>query len=163
MIPLQKVKDIISKHNNLEKELSSGRIEPKLFAKKSKEYSNLGNIISTAKEYLNFDNEKKDLEQILQDKNNDLEIIEMAKKDLIEIENRKLKFENKLKIFLLPRDEDDDKNAIVEIRAGTGGLEASLFVLIYLRCTKKSAQKKWQIEIINISKRMLEVTKKLFS
>ena len=96
MIPLQKVKDIISKHNNLEKELSSGKIEPKLFAKKSKEYSNLGNIISTAKEYLNFDNEKKDLEQILQDKNNDLEIIEMAKKDLMEMESRKLKFENKL-------------------------------------------------------------------
>ena len=70
MIPLQKVKDIISKYNNLEKELSSGKIEPKLFAKKSKEYSNLGNIISTAKEYLNFDNEKEDLEQILQDKSN---------------------------------------------------------------------------------------------
>ena len=59
MIPLQKVKDIISKHNDLEKELSSGKIEPKLFAKKSKEYSSLGNIISTAREYLNFENEKK--------------------------------------------------------------------------------------------------------
>ena len=55
MIPLEKVKDIILKHNNLEKELSSGNIEPKMFAKKSKEYSNLGNIISTAKEYLNFE------------------------------------------------------------------------------------------------------------
>ena len=153
MIPLQKVKDIISKHNNLEKELSSGKIEPKLFAKKSKEYSNLGNIISTAKEYLNFDNEKKDLEQILQDKNNDLEIIEMAKKDLIEMESRKLKFENKLKIFLLPRDEDDDKNAIVEIRAGTGGLEASLFCAdLFKMYEKVCSKKKWQIEIINISK-----------
>ena len=153
MIPLQKVKDIISKHNNLEKELSSGKIEPKLFAKKSKEYSNLGNIISTAKEYLNFDNEKKDLEQILQDKNNDLEIIEMAKKDLMEMESRKLKFENKSKIFLLPRDEDDDKNAIVEIRAGTGGLEASLFCAdLFKMYEKVCSKKKWQIEIINISK-----------
>ena len=153
MIPLQKVKDIISKHNNLEKELSSGKIEPKLFAKKSKEYSNLGDIISTAKEYLNFDNEKKDLEQILQDKNNDLEIIEMAKKDLMEMESRKLKFENKLKIFLLPRDEDDDKNAIVEIRAGTGGLEASLFCAdLFKMYEKVCSKKKWQIEIINISK-----------
>ena len=153
MIPLQKVKDIISKHNNLEKELSTGKIEPKLFAKKSKEYSNLGDIISTAKEYLNFDNEKKDLEQILQDKNNDLEIIEMAKKDLMEMESRKLKFENKLKIFLLPRDEDDDKNAIVEIRAGTGGLEASLFCAdLFKMYEKVCSKKKWQIEIINISK-----------
>ena len=153
MIPLQKVKDIISKHNNLEKELSSGKIEPKLFAKKSKEYSNLGDIISTAKEYLNFDSEKKDLEQILQDKNNDLEIIEMAKKDLMEMESRKLKFENKLKIFLLPKDEDDDKNAIVEIRAGTGGLEASLFCAdLFKMYEKVCSKKKWQIEIINISK-----------
>ena len=64
MIPLEKVKDIILKHNNLEKELSSGKIEPKMFAKKSKEYSNLGNIISTAKEYLNFSKEKEDLNNI---------------------------------------------------------------------------------------------------
>ena len=90
MIPLQKVKEIIIRHDDLEKELSSGKIDPKLFAKKSKEYSNLGSIISTAKEYLNFENEKKDLEQILQDKNNDSEIIEMAKKDLNQMDVKKL-------------------------------------------------------------------------
>ena len=95
MIPLEKVKDIILKHNNLEKELSSGNIEPKMFAKKSKEYSNLGNIISTAKEYLNFEEEKRGLEQILNDKNNDIEIIEMAKKDLGEMENKKNLYENR--------------------------------------------------------------------
>ena len=74
MIPLQKVKDIVIRHNNLEKELSSGAIDPKLFAKKSKEYSSLGNIISIAKKYINFENEKKDLQQILQDKSNDCSI-----------------------------------------------------------------------------------------
>ena len=153
MIPLEKVKDIILKHNNLEKELSSGNIEPKMFAKKSKEYSNLGNIISTAKEYLNFEEEKRGLEQILNDKNNDIEIIEMAKKDLGEMENKKNLYENKLKIFLLPKDEDDDKNAIVEIRAGTGGLEASLFCADLFRMYEKvCSKKKWQIEIISISK-----------
>ena len=67
-----------------------------------------------------------DLEQILKDKDNDTEIVNMAKKDLSDIEKKKEIFESKLKIFLLPKDEDDDKNAIVEIRAGTGGLEASL-------------------------------------
>ena len=153
MIPLEKVKDIILKHNNLEKELSSGKIEPKMFAKKSKEYSNLGNIISTAKKYLNFEEEKRGLEQILNDKNNDIEIIEMAKKDLGEMENKKNLYENKLKIFLLPKDEDDDKNAIVEIRAGTGGLEASLFCADLFRMYEKvCSKKKWQIEIISISK-----------
>ena len=49
MMPIQKVKDIIKKHDILEKELSSSSIDPKLFAKKSKEYSNLGNIITVAK------------------------------------------------------------------------------------------------------------------
>ena len=65
MVPIQKVKEIISKHNNLEKELSSGNVEPKLFAKKSKEYSSLGNIISVAKEYINFETQKKDLDVII--------------------------------------------------------------------------------------------------
>ena len=89
MIPLQKVKDIIFKHNTLEKELASGNIDPKQFAIKSKEYSSIENIILIAKEYLNFENTKKDLEQILQDKSNDTEIIEMAKKDLQDMEKKK--------------------------------------------------------------------------
>ena len=59
MIPLDKVKDIITKHDVLEKELSSGSIDTKKYAQKSKEYSNLGSIIKIAKEYLNFENEKR--------------------------------------------------------------------------------------------------------
>ena len=153
MIPLQKVKDIIEKHKNLEKELSSGQIEPKFFAKKSKEYSQLENIILIAKEYVNFETEKKDLEQILQDKSSDNEIIEMAEKDLNLMKKKKEQYENELKIFVLPKDEDDDKNAIVEIRAGTGGLEASLFCSDLFRMYEKvCSKKKWQLEIISISK-----------
>tara|TARA_B100000963_G_scaffold360574_1_gene391948 strand:+ start:5691 stop:6764 length:1074 start_codon:yes stop_codon:yes gene_type:complete len=153
MIPLEKVKNIISRHNNLEKELSSEKIDPKLFAKKSKEYSSLGGIISIAKEYVNFENDKRDLEQIFNDKTNDVEMIEMAKKDFNEIEKKKEKYENKLKIFLLPKDEDDEKNAIVEIRAGTGGLEASLFCSdLFKMYEKVCSKKKWLLEIINISK-----------
>ena len=153
MIPIQKIKDIITKHDLLEKELASGSIDSKLFAKKSKEYSNLGGIISVAKEYINFENEKKDLQQILNDKNNDAEMIEMAKKDLSQLESKKKAYDSKLKIFLLPKDEDDDKNAIVEIRAGTGGLEASLFCAdLFKMYEKVCSKKKWLLEIISISK-----------
>ena len=153
MIPLEKVKDIILRHNNLEKELSSGNLDPKLFAKKSKEYSNLGNIISIAKAYINIEGEKKDLEQILQDKTNDPEMIEMAEKDLHEMKLKKNDYENELKIFLLPKDADDEKNAIVEIRAGTGGLEASLFCAdLFKMYEKVCSKKKWLLEIISISK-----------
>ena len=153
MLPLQKIKDIVSKYNSLEKELSSGNIDTKLFAKKSKEYSDLKNIISIAKEYLNFESEKKGLQEILKDKSNDKEIIEMAEKDLSQISQRKERHENELKIFLLPKDKDDEKNAIVEIRAGTGGLEASLFCAdLFKMYEKVCSKKKWQLEIINISK-----------
>ena len=55
MVPIDKVKDIISKYNTLEKELSSGNIDPKFFAKKSKEYSSIGRIIKIAREYINFE------------------------------------------------------------------------------------------------------------
>ena len=82
MIPLDKVKDIIIRYETLEKDLSSGNVEPKLFAKKSKEYSDIGNIISSAKDYVNFESEKKGLEQILNDNSNDIEMINLARKDL---------------------------------------------------------------------------------
>ena len=153
MVPIDKVKDIINKHISLEKELSAGNVDPKLFAKKSKEYSNLGSIIDTAKSFVKFEDEKKDLENIAYDKSNDPEMIELAEKDLSELLKSKQKWENDLKIFLLPKDEDDDKNAIVEIRAGTGGLEASLFCAdLFKMYEKVCSKKKWNLEIINISK-----------
>ena len=153
MVPIDKVKDIINKHNNIEKELSSGNIEPKLYAKKSKEYSNLKEIIEVARKYVNFENEKNDLHNITQDKSNEQEMIDLAQKDLNELIKKKEKYENDLKLFLLPKDEDDNKNAIVEIRAGTGGLEASLFCSdLFKMYEKVCSKKKWKLEIINISK-----------
>ena len=83
---------------------------------------------------------KKDLLNMVQDKKNDQDIIELAQKDLSELIARREKYENDLKIFLLPKDDDDNKNAIVEIRAGTGGLEASfcsdLFKMYEKVCSK---------------------------
>ena len=153
MVPINKVKDIINKHDSLEKELSSGSIDPKLNAKISKEYSSLGSIIKIAREYVNFENEKRDLLNMVQDKSNDREMVDLAQKDLNELIKKKEKYENDLKLFLLPKDEDDNKNSIVEIRAGTGGLEASLFCAdLFKMYEKVCSKKKWKLEIINISK-----------
>ena len=142
MIPLKKIQALISSHDSLEKELSTGTIDPKTFAQKSKEYSELGSIISYAREYLKFDSDKKDLEYILKDKNSDLEMSSLAEKELGELEKKKEDYTNKLKIFLLPKDKDDNKNAIVEIRAGTGGLEASLFCADLFKMYEKVCSKK---------------------
>ena len=109
MIPKEKVEAIVSRHNSIEKELSSGDIDPKNFAEKSKEYSELGNILINAKDYLNFNNEKSDLENIIKDENSDTEMINLAKKELTELNRQNEINENKLKVFLLPKDLDDKK------------------------------------------------------
>ena len=65
MVPIKKVEDLINKHSNLEKELSSGNVDKKLFAEKSKEYSDLNEIIKEAKDYISFEKNKNDLEKII--------------------------------------------------------------------------------------------------
>ena len=153
MIPKDKVEAIVSKHNSIEKELSSGKIDPKNFAEKSKEYAELGIILKNAISYLNYKNEKKDLENIINDEKSDNDMVNLAKKELNVLDRENEINENKLKIFLLPKDLDDKKNAIVEIRAGTGGLEATLFCSdLFKMYEKVCSKKKWKIEIINISK-----------
>ncbi len=153
MIPIEKVKAIIVKHDVLEKELSSGNVVSKDYAQKSKEYSELSNIIKLAREYIKIDEDKKGLEQIINDKKSDKDMLALADKELIILKEKKGKYENRLKIFLLPKDSDDQKNAIVEIRAGTGGLEATLFCADLFRMYEKvCSKKKWKIEIISISK-----------
>ena len=153
MIPVDKVREIISRHMLLEKELSSDKIDRKKFAKISKEYSDLNEILDNAKEYLSFDETEKDLEKIINDSKSDLEMKDLAKVELEELNKNKKINEKKLKLFLLPKDVADKKNAIIEIRAGTGGLEASLFASdLFKMYEKVSNKKKWILELINISK-----------
>ena len=152
MIPLKTIEELIFKHSSLEKDLSSGEIDKKLFAEKSKEYSDLNEVISSAKEYISFQNEKKELDKILSDSPDD-ELKKMAELELIELQSQHEINEKKLKLFLLPKDEADKKNAIIEIRAGTGGLEASLFASDLFKMYEKVChKKKWSLEIISLSR-----------
>ena len=153
MIPIIKVKDLVDQHKSLENELSSGKIDKKNFAEISKNYSELNEIIEDARAYISFDQEKKDLEKIINDKSADKEMTELAKQELEDLITKNSKNEKNIKLFLLPKDEADSKNAIIEIRAGTGGLEASLFAAdLFKMYEKVSNKKKWNLEIISISK-----------
>ena len=153
MIPIEKVKEIIQKHSKLETDLSAENIDKKKFVDMSKEYSELNEIVNEAKFYNSFDNEQKDLKKIIDDNTNETEIKELANIELAELIKRKEKIENKIRLFLLPKDEADRKNAIIEIRAGTGGLEASLFASDLFKMYEKiSNKKKWSLEIISISR-----------
>ncbi len=153
MLPLAKVQGLISKHSQLEKDLSSGAIDKNSFAEKSKEYSDLNEIIKEAKEYSKFEKNKSELEILIADENGDKEMKDLAETELEELKKNNQINEKKIKMFLLPKDEADTKNAIIEIRAGTGGLEASLFAGdLFKMYEKVSHKKKWQLETISISK-----------
>ena len=153
MIPVKTIEDLIYKHSVLEKDLSSGNLNKKLFAEKSKEYSDLNDVIEDAKNYISFEKNRSELEKIFQDNKADEELKKMAEIELKDLKDQNEKNEKKLKLFLLPKDEADKKNAIIEIRAGTGGLEASLFASDLFKMYEKVCQrKKWSLELISISK-----------
>ena len=153
MIPQKTIEELIEKHSILEKDLSSGKIDKKLFAEKSKEYSDLNEIIDDAKKYISFEKDKTELEKIKNDQNSDEELLKMAEIEIKDLQIQFEKNEKKLKFFLLPKDDADKKNAIIEIRAGTGGLEASLFASdLFKMYEKVSHKKKWSLELISISK-----------
>ena len=153
MIPSEKISKIIDMHKTLEQELSLADISKKDFVQKSKEYSSIGEIINVAKNYLGFNKEKIELEKIIEDKGSDKDMVQLAKIELNELVKKNDSYEKILKLYLLPKDEADSKNAILEIRAGTGGLEATLFVAdLYKMYEKVCLNNKWSFEIINISK-----------
>ncbi len=152
-LPRDKVLDIINRHSKLETDLSSLNLDSKSFAQKSKEYSSLNEIIKIALDYSNFEKNKKELEKIILDSASEKEIKELAKTELDDLIQKHQKNEIQLKVFLLPKDEADTKNAILEIRAGTGGLEASLFASDLFKMYEKVCHKKnWLLEIISLSK-----------
>jgi len=153
MIPQKTIEDLIGRHSLLEKDLSSSTIDKKSFAEKSKEYSDLNEVIKDAKKFISYEENRSELQKILGDKNSDVELIKMAEIELEELRLENEKNEKKLKLFLLPKDEADKKNAIIEIRAGTGGLEASLFAAdLFKMYEKVSSKKKWAVELISISR-----------
>ena len=110
MIPDKTIKDLIIKHSDLEKDLSSGELDKKFFAEKSKEYSDLNEIVESAKKYSAYEKDKIELEKILEDKNSDQELLKMAQVELNDLNLQYEKNEKKLKLFLLPKDEADKKN-----------------------------------------------------
>ncbi|MCI5054409.1 MAG: peptide chain release factor 1 [Pelagibacteraceae bacterium] len=152
MLPINKVKEIISRYETLEKTLSQTDIDKNTYVKNSKEYSSIGDIIIDVKNYIKMVEDKEGSQKILEDKSADKELKEMAELELNEIKEKIGELETKIKIFMLPKDEADEKNAIIEIRAGTGGLEASLFAGDLFEMYQKVASNNgWKTEIISIS------------
>jgi len=116
----------------------------------AKEHSSLEGIVNVGKDYLsvlqNIDDDKSILDS------DDSELKEIAQEELIDLESRKAMLEEELKVLLLPRDPNDDKNLILEIRAGTGGDEAALFAADLFRVyTRYAERRSWKYKVMDSS------------
>lgn len=118
----------------------------------NKEYAELTPVVEAFEVYKKMLTEKADLEEMLADSDADAEMKELAEADLSEIREKLPAIEKDLQLRLLPKDADDDKNIIVEVRAGTGGDEAALFVADLFRMYSRYAETKgWKVEVMDAS------------
>ena len=147
-----KLQTIIDKHSILSEQLADPEIfnDQKKLTTTAKEHSALEDVVNVGKEYLAVLQNIEDDKSILN--GDDAELKEIAQEELIELESRKDKLESDLKILLLPRDPNDDKNLILEIRAGTGGDEAALFAADLFRVyTRYAERKNWKYKVMDSS------------
>tara|TARA_B110001454_G_C12718670_1_gene433705 strand:- start:156 stop:1202 length:1047 start_codon:yes stop_codon:yes gene_type:complete len=150
MINTEELDKFLERYKSIEDQLNSSISDQEEFIKISKEYSNLKPIIQNINEFKKISNEIDDLNELLNE--SDEEISQMAKKELSE-SNIKFKIaEKNLKSSLMPKDPLDEKNVILEIRAGTGGDEAALFAGDLFRMYQKFSENlKWKFEIMSMS------------
>ena len=125
--------------------------DQKRYIQISKEYKDLKKIIDKGEVYKNLIANKSEAQEIISIEKDD-EMIEMAKMQLEEVEAELPKIEEDLKVLLIPKDPDDSKNVVVEIRAGTGGDEASIFAGdLYRMYTKFSESKNWSVNLVDLN------------
>lgn len=147
----EKLEGIVEKFKSLEQKLQDPSSLGQSFAKLSKEHSDLSPIVEIILQYQKAKKELDDILEMLPD-TDDAEMKEMMDSEKNELEKQLPKFEQQLKVALLPKDEADEKNAILEVRSGTGGEEAALFAYKLFAMYQKYAEKNgWKFEILSIS------------
>jgi len=142
-----KLEEIEVKYVELEQELAQPDIfnDQERYKKVSKAHADLGEVVEIFRQYKQFSGDLADNREMLNDP--DPEIQEMARAEIAEIEGELPRLEEHLKVLLLPRDPMDEKNIILEIRAGTGGDEAALFAAdLYRMYTRYAEANKWKVE-----------------
>lgn len=151
MIPEEKLEALIKRHHQLNDSLSRpDAIASGEFAKVSKEFSDLSPLIETILSLRQAKRELADAEQILNDNGSDSEMKELAQEEKMDLQKVVPQLEKQLQIALLPKDEADAKNVIIEVRAGTGGDEASLFAMELFRMYQRFAEfMGWTFELIS--------------
>lgn len=148
----QKLAGLVKKHAQLEAKLADGSALGNDFAKISKEHSDLTPIVELINEYNKVVQDVADADEMLSDKSLDKEMKDMLEQERYAAHKKIPALEEEIKLSLLPKDEADEKDAILEVRAGTGGEEAALFAQRLFSMYQKYAEKnRWKFEILSMS------------
>ncbi|GET39828.1 peptide chain release factor 1 [Microseira wollei] len=151
---LDKLKSVELTFNELNRKLADPDIasDPQEYQKVAKARSSLEEVVNTYDDWKKTTDDLVGAKQILKEANGDLELQEMASLEVKELEEKVEQLENRLKILLLPRDPNDDKNIMLEIRAGTGGDEASIWAGDLLRMYSRYAETQgWKVKLMSES------------
>ncbi|WHA42834.1 peptide chain release factor 1 [Agrobacterium larrymoorei] len=150
-LPVEKMRELERRFGEIEARMSAGPAAD-VYVKLASEYSELQPVVKTIREYEKALAEVADLEALLADKSTDKDMRDLAEAELPEIAERIETLEKEMQILLLPKDAADEKSAIVEIRAGTGGSEAALFAGNLFRMYERfSSGKGWKVEVLSSS------------
>lgn len=150
-LPVDKMRELERRFGEIEARMSAGPAAD-VYVKLASEYSELQPVVKAIREYGLAEREVADLKALLNDKTTDREMRELAEMELPEVEARLEALEKEIQIQLLPKDAADEKSAILEIRAGTGGSEAALFAGDLFRMYERfSSGKGWKVEVLSAS------------
>jgi len=151
MIVEEKLEQMLRRHAAIETEMASGP-EPEQYVKLASEHAELQPVVDKIRQYQLAKTNQADAEEIIADGSTDAEMKELAELEIETAKEEILECEEALKVLLLPKDAADDKSAILEIRAGTGGSEAALFAGDLFRMYERhAAEKRWKVEILSES------------
>jgi peptide chain release factor 1 len=151
-IILDKLRDIEIRYRELEGQLSDPKVvsKPGMYQKFAKEHADLTELVETIRRYENIKARIDEYSGLLKENDEDLQA--MIKEEMPQLQQEKIELEEKIKILLLPKDPNDDKNVFLEIRAGTGGDEAGLFAGDLFRMYAKYAEAQgWRVEVVSSS------------
>jgi len=148
-----KLDQVATRHKELGDRLASGeQMDPQELAKLSKEYSDLSPVVEKIEALRKAQAEMGDLAELIADPDGDAEMRELAEAEFTQLKDHLPELEGELKVLLLPKDEADAKNAILEVRAGTGGDEAALFAADLFRMYQRYADAhKWKFEVMDVN------------
>src|SRR5262245_55101284 len=147
MLPAQKLDALVNRHQAVEAELAT-QVSPETYVKLSREFAELAPVVEAVKTYRGVESELDGLDALIDDPATDAEMRSMASAEKPALEQRRAALEQRIKLALLPKDAMDERNVILEIRAGTGGDEAALFAGDLFRMYERFAAKQgWKVEV----------------